>query len=149
MPVLRAALDAAGFGNVRTYLQSGNVLADGEPEAVVAAIRAVIDVPCVVRSAGELEAAVAANPFPQEALANPRALQVTFRAAPADSGTLSALQARVTGGEQVAIHGREIYTWHPEGIAHSKLALAVTPPRAAVTARNWNTVLALAELARA
>ncbi len=147
MPVLREALSAAGFTNVRTHLQSGNVLADGDPAALVAAIRAVIDVPCVVRSAAELDAAVAANPFPAEAAENPKALQVTFWAEPPEPGTLEALSARTAEGERVAVHGREVYSWHPHGMARSKLALAVTPPKVAATARNWNTVLKLAELA--
>ncbi len=149
MPVLREALTAAGFTNVQTYLQSGNVLAAGEPAAIVATIRAVIDVPCVVRSAEELAAAIAANPFPEQARANPKALQVTFRAEPVPDGTLEALSARATAEERVAVHGREIYSWHPQGIARSKLALAVTPAGAPATARNWTTVLALAELAHA
>ena len=149
MPVLREALIEAGFANVRTHLQSGNVLADGEPEAIVGAIRAVIDVPCVVRSGAELAAAVAANPFPDEAAENPKALQVTFRSEPIEDGTLAALEARASGGEKVSVLGREIYSWHPEGMARSKLAQAVVPAKAAATARNWNTVLKLAELARA
>jgi uncharacterized protein (DUF1697 family) len=148
MPVLREALTAAGFGSVRTHLQSGNVLADGEADAVVAAIRAVIDVPCVVRSAEELDVVIAANPFPAQALENPKALQVTFRADRVPEGTLEALEERRGSAELVAVNAREIYSWHPEGMARSKLALAVVPARAAATARNWNTVLKLAELAR-
>jgi uncharacterized protein (DUF1697 family) len=125
------------------------VLADGDPKAVVAAVREVIDVPCVVRSAAELEAAIAANPFVDEAALNPKALQVTFRSEPVPPDTLASLEARAMKEEKVAVRDREIYSWHPEGMARSKLALAVTPAKAAATARNWNTVLALAELARA
>jgi uncharacterized protein (DUF1697 family) len=145
MPVLREALTAAGFANVRTHLQSGNVLADGDAEA----IRAVIDVPCVARSAAELDAAIAANPFGHEAAENPKLLQVTFRSEPVDDATLSALRERAAGEEKVAVNGSEIYSWHPDGVARSKLALAVVPAKAAATARNWNTVLKLAELAHA
>ncbi len=43
--------------------------------------------------------------------------------------------------------GREIYSWHPDGIARSKLALAITPKYAAATARNWTTVTTLLEMA--
>jgi uncharacterized protein (DUF1697 family) len=147
MPVLREAVTAAGGENVRTHLQSGNLLADGDPARIVAAIRAVIDVPCVVRSAAELDAAIAANPFADEARANAKALLVTFRGEPVEDGVLAALEARAAGAEKVAVTEREIYSWHPGGIARSKLALAVVPAKAAATARNWNTVLALAELA--
>jgi uncharacterized protein (DUF1697 family) len=146
MPVLRDALTQAGFVNVRTHLQSGNVLADGEAAAIVAAIREVIDVPCVVRSAAELDRAISANPFGAEAAENPKLLQVTFRSQPVDDDVLSALQAKLAGAERVRANGREIYSWHPDGVARSKLALAVAPPRVEATARNWNTVLKLAEL---
>jgi uncharacterized protein (DUF1697 family) len=148
MPALREALTAAGFANVRTHLQSGNVLADGDADAIVAAIRAVIDVPCVVRSAEQLDGVIAANPFEAQAAENPKALQVTFRSHGVDDATLTGLRERATGAEKVAAHGAEIYSWHPDGIARSKLALAVVPAGAAATARNWNTVLKLAELAR-
>ncbi len=149
MPALRDALTAAGFTDVRTYLNSGNVLADGDAAALLRVIGAVIDVPCVQRSAAELDAAIAANPFPAQARENPKALQVTFLAEAPEPGSLAALQVRAGEGEQVAVHDREIYSWHPAGIARSKLALALTPPGAAATARNWNTVLKLAELAHA
>ncbi len=148
MPVLREALTTAGFTGVRTHLQSGNILADGDADAIVAAIRTVIDVPCVVRSAEQFDAAIAANPFPAEALENPKALQVTFRSETVPDGTLAALAERAAPSEKVAVNGREVYSWHPDGIARSKLALAVVPAKLAATARNWNTVLALSELAR-
>ena len=149
MPALRDALTAAGFANVRTHLNSGNVLADGDAAAIVRVIGAVIDVPCVLRSAAELDAAIAVNPFPTEAQENPKALQVTFYADPTEPGFQDTLRARATEGEKVAVHDREVYSWHPAGIARSKLALAITPPKLAATARNWNTVLKLAELAHA
>ena len=149
MPALRDGLSEAGFTRVRTHLQSGNVLAEGEPDALVAAIRAIIDVPCVVRSVPELDAIVTANPFPEEAEDDPKLLQVTFRAEPTDPVELDRLSERRSGEERVVVGHREIYSWHPHGIARSKLALAVVPRDIAATARNWNTVLALQELAHA
>ena len=149
MPVLREALSDAGFADVRTHLQSGNVLADGDPDALVAAIRAVIDVPCVLRSADQLDAVIAANPFAAEAAADPKLLQVTFRSEPATPALAAALEARRAVDEKLAVIGSEIYSWHPRGMGRSKLAAAAVPRNAAATARNWNTVVALAELARA
>ncbi|HET9074143.1 MAG TPA: DUF1697 domain-containing protein [Solirubrobacteraceae bacterium] len=149
MPALREGLAAAGFDNVRTHLQSGNVLAEGEPEALIAAIRAIIDVPCVARSMAELDAVIAANPFPEEAEADPKLLQVTFWAEPTDPRELDRLSACRRGEERVVVGTREIYSWHPHGIARSKLAQAVVPRGTAATARNWNTLLALQELTHA
>jgi uncharacterized protein (DUF1697 family) len=144
MADLRAGLEAAGFKRVRTHLQSGNVVLDGTGD-IVAAIRAIIDVPVVVRTQADLEAAIAANPFTAEAAENPKALQVTFTDATPD---LARLESLLSGAERVAVVGANVYSWHPDGMARSKLALAVTPAKAAATARNWNTVLKLEELAR-
>jgi uncharacterized protein (DUF1697 family) len=149
LPEPREALTGAGFTRVRTHLQSGNVLLDGDPTAIVPAIRAVIDVPCVVRSAPELDAVIADNPFWEPAAQNPQAFQVTFRAEPLAPDAFETLTTRAVEGELVATRGREIYSYHPHGIARSKLALAVAPPKTLATSRNWNTVLKLAELARA
>ena len=146
MPVLRDALERAGFTRVRTYLQSGNVVADGEPDALVAAIRSVIDVPCVVRTAAELDRIIAANPFGEEATAQPKAVQVTFRSEPPVPETLEALRARAGAGERVAFGEREVYTVHPDGVGRSDLARVVVQGRTVATSRNWNTVLALADL---
>jgi uncharacterized protein (DUF1697 family) len=52
--------------------------------------------------------------------------------------------------EQIAIAGREIYAWHPDGVQRSRLAKEISDRRlgVTVTARNWNTVVRLLELAR-
>jgi uncharacterized protein (DUF1697 family) len=149
MPELREALTGAGFTRVQTHLQSGNVLLDGDADAIVPAVREVIDVPCVVRSVAELDAVIADNPFWEKAAENPKVFQVTFRDQLLEPAAFEALTTRAGEGEFVAAHGREIYSYHPHGIARSKLALAVVPAKQAATARNWNCVLKLAELAHA
>jgi uncharacterized protein (DUF1697 family) len=144
MADLRAGLEAAGFSRVRTYLGSGNVLADGEGD-LIGAIQAVIEVPVVIRTAEALATVIAENPFPDEARENPKALQVTLGD---PIPTAEALSTLASGAERVAVTDAAIYSWHPEGMARSKLALALTPAGATATARNWNTVLTLSELAR-
>ncbi len=152
MPALRDALTEAGYGNVRTYVQSGNILLDaGSP--VEAGVRALLrsefglDVQVVSRTLDELAAAVGANPFTQQALENPKALQVTFRSEPVTTELVKSLESRAVPGELVAGIGRELYSWHPHGIARSKLALALTGRGEAATARNWQTVTALLNMA--
>ena len=51
--------------------------------------------------------------------------------------------------ERLVVHGREIYAWHPEGVARSKLSTALAGPKLGVkaTARNWTTVTSLLEMA--
>ena len=155
MPALREALTAAGYGRVRTYVQSGNVVVDTDkgPDDLAIAVSALVsqefglDVPIVVRSASELADVVTRNPFTAEAASNPKALQVTFRSEPVDAETLTRLQERASATEKVSGIGREIYSWHPDGIARSKLAVGITPKYAAATARNWTTVTTLLEMA--
>lgn len=155
MPALRESLTAAGYGRVRTYLQSGNVVLDTEQSttrlaAAVSALLAAefgLELQVIVRDATELADVVTRNPFPEEAASNPKALQVTFRGEPVDAATLAELEARASPSEKVVVSGRELYSWHPDGIARSKLAVAITPKHTAATARNWTTVTTLLEMA--
>lgn len=155
MAELRTALTEAGFAEVRTYVQSGNIVLSSEqpPSELAAAVRALLadrfglEVPTVARTAAELAEVVARNPFGEEAASNPKALQVTFRDDDVGPDEVTALLARATANEKLAAAGREIYSWHPDGIARSKLAVAITPAKAAATARNWTTVMTLLEMA--
>ena len=157
MPALREALTRAGYERVRTYVQSGNIVLDTEQrdqdlaDAIGALLLAkfALEVPVVVRSAADLTDAVARNPFAEQAAINPKALQVTFRSETVTREEVAALQARAGASERLAGSGRELYSWHPDGIARSKLAVALTPKYAAATARNWTTVLTLREMASA
>jgi uncharacterized protein (DUF1697 family) len=155
MPALRESLTGAGYGHVRTYVQSGNVVLDTDQDSngLVAGISTLLaeqfglEVPVLARTSSELAAVIAGNPFRDEATSRPKALQVTFRSEAIEPEELSRLQASATATEKVAVNGREIYSWHPDGIARSKLALAITPRYAAATARNWTTVMTLLEMA--
>jgi uncharacterized protein (DUF1697 family) len=157
MPALREALEHAGFDGVQTYVQSGNVVlasragADAVRRKVEQAIhgRFGLEIFVVVRTKAELAAVVERNPL-REVATNPKRYQVTFleRKLPAD--VVRALQEVAAPGEEVVAHGREVYAWHPAGIARSKLwaKLAGTSLGVTATSRNWTTVEALAELVR-
>src|SRR5437660_12787071 len=85
MPELRAALEEAGFGDVQTYLQSGNVVLESRarPETVRREIEGVIaerfglEIAVVVRTKDELAAVVRRNPHRRDAT-DPKLYQVTF-----------------------------------------------------------------------
>jgi uncharacterized protein (DUF1697 family) len=155
MPALRAALEAAGFENVRTYVQSGNIVLDSALYEATLAARVAeliaaefgLNIAVVVRDAESLADAVSRNPFPDQALENPKVLLVTFRSSDADPARVAALEHRAAPNERVAASGRELYTWHPDGIARSKMALGLTGAGEAATARNWRTVTTLLEMA--
>jgi uncharacterized protein (DUF1697 family) len=156
MAALRAALAEIGFADVRTLLQSGNVVfraaarAPGKLEALLekeAGTRFGFSPDFHVRTADEWRGVVAANPFPNEATDDPSHLLVTFFKAPLDPAHVRKLQSAITGPERVRSEGRHLYMTFPDGIGRSKAPLLVDRILGARgTARNWNTVLKLAAL---
>jgi uncharacterized protein (DUF1697 family) len=158
MADLRALLTSLGYDDVRTHLQSGNiVLSTGKKPAtlkreleqeIAAALGLETDV--LVRTRDELADVVARNPL-RAVAKNPSRYLVTFLARKPDSGFARELAAAEVAPERVAVSGREIYSWHPNGIQGSKLAKLLGKRRTGVTAtaRNWNTVTKLLELADA
>jgi uncharacterized protein (DUF1697 family) len=156
MADLRALLSEAGHGDVRTYVQSGNVVLESaatpaELERQAAALiseRFGFDVPVVVRTGRQLAAVVKRNPLGDVAV-EPKRYQVTFLADKPSADAVRALEEMVAGEEQVLCHGREIYSWHPDGVARSKLATALSGKKlGTATARNWTTVTTLLEMLR-
>jgi len=156
MPPLRAALEQAGFNNVRTYVQSGNVVLDtrlkekGLTERVTQLLRQEfdLDVPVVTRTREELAAVVELNPLGRH-VTEPKRYQVSFLSAPVPAETVQRMAALAVDGERFAAHGRELYGWHPDGVARSKLwgGLADRKLGVIATARNWTTVTTLLEMA--
>ncbi len=156
MAQLRELLTEAGYQDVRTHLQSGNVVlrapvrAAQLQRALAGAIEAEFGfaVPVIVRSADQLATVIADEPF-GDAVTEPKLYQVSFLAGQAPAGTEQRLRALAAGAERVQVSGREIYAWHPDGIGRSKLAngLGVAAMGVVTTTRNFRTVCALAELA--
>lgn len=152
MPALRELFTQAGYGGARTYLQSGNVVleSDAPPEQLAGESRRLIserfgfDVPVIVRTASELEAVIAHNPFPDGEQV-PKLYWVSFLDAGLEEDRVRWLEGRAAEGERFTVHGREIYAWLPDGVARSKLASAMAAPAKGLsaTARNWNSVRAL------
>jgi uncharacterized protein (DUF1697 family) len=154
MPRLREVLADRGHEAVRTHLRSGNVLLDSPlaETALADDVRGVIeqefgfDVPVVVRSAAEVAAVVAGDPFASVAT-DPARYLVTFLAEPPPPDKVDALPAADAGA--YLVRGRELYLWLPDGIQNTPLASWKWDRLLGVpgTARNWNTVTKLAELA--
>jgi uncharacterized protein (DUF1697 family) len=156
MPELRALLTDLGYGDVRTHLQSGNVVltAGGPPARLERRLREQIaaglgvDTPVLVRTRDELADVVARDPLGDVA-DDPRRYQVSFLSARPARAVERELAAADVAPERVVVSGREIYAWHPGGLQRSRLAALLTDRRLGVTAtaRNWNTVAALLALA--
>jgi len=156
MPDLRSALAEAGYEDVRTLLQSGNVVLSGDrtPDAVAHELEALLadafDVKTrvVVRSRDQLAKVIERNPL-AEAMDDPKRFQVSFLSAAPDPEIARALSARDLAPEQVAFLGEEVYAWHPGGLQRSPLARLLDDRGLGVTAtaRNWSTVTKLLALA--
>ncbi|MGE0443047.1 MAG: DUF1697 domain-containing protein [Gemmatimonadales bacterium] len=152
MTDLRATAEALGFHRPQTLLQTGNLVFDS-PLASAAraesrleqglAAELGLETECYVRTPGELDAIVAANPYPGMARDDPAHLVVMlFRARLAPSA-VKALAGAIRGRETVAAEGRTLYLTYPDGIGTSKLTPAVIARHLGVpgTGRNWNTLL--------
>ena len=156
MPELREALTEAGYAGVRTYVQSGNVVLDSAeaPTRVEAQCERIIaqrfdlSIPVIVRTRDELAAVVKHNPLGAVAT-EPKRYQVSFLAKALKPDQVKKLEGLASGRERLVAHGRELYAWHPDGVARSKLwaALAGNGLATKATARNWNTVQTLLAMA--
>jgi uncharacterized protein (DUF1697 family) len=149
MADLARLCEGEGFACVKTYIASGNVVftstktegavRDALEGALARHMRRTI--PVLVRSAAQLEATVAANPFP--GVAGNRLL-VFFLHEPPPKNILAGVSA--PDGEELAVRGRELYVHYPNGMGRSKLKV---PLWSVATSRNMNTVVKLAALTRA
>jgi uncharacterized protein (DUF1697 family) len=156
MARLRELLTGAGYEDVRTYVQSGNVVLDStaKPAELERESARLIseefgfEVPVIARTRAELAKVVRANPLGDLA-DDPKRYQVSFLSAKLDAETVKALEARVAEPERFVAIGRELYAWHPDGVARSKLwnSLAGKSLGVIATARNWTTVTTLLAMA--
>lgn len=152
MSELRDAIASAGFEDVRTILQTGNVVfrskasSTGAMEkrlASVAAEKCGVTTEFFVRTAVEWSSIIERNPFTREAIDDPQRLIVMpLRDAPS-MDAIEALRAAIRGRERVDVNGREAYFVYPDGMGTSKLTNTVIEKKLATraTARNWNTVM--------
>jgi uncharacterized protein (DUF1697 family) len=157
MADVRAAFESLGWTEVRSVGQSGNLLFEAEGASDAALERAAEQVllarlglttEVMVRSAAEWRAMMAANPFANEALADPSHLVVmVLKSEPrADA---EAAMAAIPGRERARVVGREAFIVYPDGIAGVRLIGGALDKALGVrgTGRNWNTVGKLAALA--
>jgi len=157
MSELHALFEKLGLANVRTILQSGNVVFQSEgktTQALESLLEVEIEkrfghaVACLVRNAAEWKKIIARNPFPKEAEADPSHLLVMCLKNEVKNKDVDSLRAAIKGPEIVSASGKQLYVVYPAGIGTSKLTNGLIERMLGTsgTARNWNTVLKLAEL---
>ncbi|MFL6127638.1 MAG: DUF1697 domain-containing protein [Mycobacteriales bacterium] len=155
MPKLREALAGSGFGTVRTYVNSGNVVLDSplrSPAKVAAAIHDVIvehfgvDTPVIVRTGRQLAEVLAWNPFPAAVDRQPKLVAVIHLAAePAPAAVEEVLAADVSPDE-IAVRGSEVVVAWAKGTGNPKTDRVLRRIGVEGTARNWRTLTALVEM---
>ena len=158
MEALRASFEALGFTNVRTYVQSGNVVFTAKDRTtaplapkIVARIKRdfTYDVPVLVLGAAELARVVTENPFVAQKGVDPTRLYVTFLdGAPAAAG-LEKMRTASSGKDEFHCLGTSIYLHCPVSYGNSKLNNNAFERalRVGATTRNWKTVTTLAAMA--
>jgi uncharacterized protein (DUF1697 family) len=158
MPALRELLGERGFEDVRTYVQSGNIVLESKlsPKRLAAECKRAIDegfgldIDVLVRTRDELAEVVGRNPL-REVATNPKRYQVTFLSDKLNRSEVEKLASLAAEAERFEVIGREVYAWHPDGVARSKLwaRLGGKGLGVAATSRNWSTVTTLLEMADA
>jgi len=156
MPALIECLASDGLKDVKTYVQSGNIVvsSDEAPEELKRRCETLIasefglDIPVIVRTREELANVVGLNPL-KEVADNPKRYQVTFLSSELKREQLKRLAELAAAPERLVAVGRELYSWHPEGVGRSKLwgRIAGAGLGVTATARNWTTVTTLLDMA--
>jgi len=157
MPALRTALAEAGFGDVRTYVQSGNVVLTSSTRSagrVGEAVRRTVvegfgvDTPVIVRTPAELAAVATWNPFPDDAERRPQRVYVTCLPTEPSAAAVAELLEGAWAPDRVAVRGREVVASYADGLHASRLERSVVMRRVCAdgTARNWRTLRALLDL---
>lgn len=157
MDRLRKAFEALGYEDVRTYLQSGNVVfkaADRASEDLSRKIEKMIldefgfPASVIVKTPEEIQQAIKRNPFLKGKRIDVSKLHVTFLDRAPEKAAFKGLDALIVSPEQFRYSGKEIYLYCPNGYGQSKLTNntleRVLSTKA--TTRNWNTVNKVCEM---
>ncbi|GAA5011804.1 DUF1697 domain-containing protein [Streptomyces siamensis] len=158
MAELRTLMEGLGHGDVRTYLQSGNVVFSsdrGDEESLAAQLAEAVEkhfgftVGVLVRDHAYLKAVREACPFPEAEL-EAKQLHATYFSGPVDAQRFAAVAPDAFLPEEYRLGDRVLYLYTPDGLGRSKLAEALARPKLLkgilATTRNWNTVVKLEEL---
>jgi len=157
MADLKAMIEGLGFTNVKTLLQSGNVVFEGgdrtdsDLEVLLEAEaekRLGLVSKFVVRGPRAWRAMIDANPLPDEAAREPSRFIVNVAREAVTPEMMAMIRATATPGEKVEAGDRCVYAFFGDGIADSKAALVFGKKGLGLTStgRNWNTVRKIAEL---
>jgi uncharacterized protein (DUF1697 family) len=154
MADLKAMFLDLGFENVRTLLNTGNVVFHSKNKAELNlekllemefAKRSGQQTDFFVRTAAEWKSIIARNPMTNEARRDPGHLLVVLLKRAPSAQEVDSLRAAIVGPETVETDGQQAYMFYPAGIGQSKLTAKLIEKKLGTpgTGRNWNTVLKL------
>ncbi len=156
MSELSKLYSSLGFENVRTYIQSGNVVFSTSQRNTPGLVEQIekelkdhlgCEVTVFIRTPEELAKVVARNPFVERDRIR---LHVAFLYDSPEQAPMEKLNAARSNGEEFSIIGKEVYLFLPNGMGRTKLSNTFFEKMLGVpaTTRNWNTVTTLHEMAR-
>ncbi len=159
MDDLRSYLRELDFGNVRTYIQSGNIVFNcsrSAPYRLQNLIQAKIweeygfEVPVIVKTPDQLEETLGNNPFQKEAEKDAKKVLVTFLAEVPSTSRVEALKALDYSPEKWLLRKADLYLYAPNGYGKAKMNNNFFESKLKVraTTRNWRTVNILVQMAR-
>jgi uncharacterized protein (DUF1697 family) len=157
MADLKKMFESLGLRNVKTYIQSGNVLFVSDEESgllrekIENEIKVVfgLSVPVVLRTAEELKRIIKKCPFPADALAEGESVQISFLMDEPSKEGIDRLYAFKSDIDEYRLEGKDIYLFFRQSIRNSKLAVHLQKIGVPGTVRNWKTVIKLDSLAKA
>src|SRR6266404_2474443 len=160
MDELRALCASLKLGDPQTYVQSGNIVfttPERDMPKLAKRIEDAIEKKCgfrpdvILRTAAEMQAVAARNPFAKRKDIELGKLLVTFLARdPGPEARAGVLKIK-TEPEELRMEGRELYIYFPNGQGASKMPWAAVNKALGVpgTGRNWNSVMNMLEMAQA
>jgi uncharacterized protein (DUF1697 family) len=158
MEDLKALFESLGYNEVKTYIQSGNVIFKADQDQLVTVIAQDIEkaieskyhfvVPVIIRSADNIQSIIALNPFLREPGIDREKLHVTFLSEEPAATAVKAIQKYGFPPDRFRIMSKEVYLSCPGGYGNTKLSNTFFENKLLVkaTTRNWNTVLKLSDL---
>lgn len=158
MKSLQEMYENLGVQDVKTYVQSGNVVfrsPDPKPEKLEDKISRLIEkefgfnVPVMVMSMDQLKKIIANNPLSKDPRKDPSFLHITFLASEPQHIKMDIIESKKSNGEEIVISGKAIYLYCPNGYGKTKLSnnFLETTLQVTATTRNWKTSRQLLSMA--
>jgi uncharacterized protein (DUF1697 family) len=158
MDDLKMICEGLGFKEIRTYIQSGNVIFKTDKPHSASALSAQIEqaikekyafqVPVIIRTSDEIHSILSSNPFLNEPGIDRDKLHVTFLEEEPSSANITKITPYDFPPDRFSVIGKEVYLYCPKGYGNTKLSNTFFEKnlQAKATTRNWRTILKLAEL---